>query len=90
MYQFLESSKSEYVVMRVKHEGKGASNKLERERFRQLFMQTALLPDMLDKWYLEQSIPNVEQLRGKIWLINEFSEELDPVVGGLPWKTCVT
>lgn len=70
IYKFLESHKSETVILSIKQEGNGTWDNTNDE-FPKVFRKN-YLKDKTDKWYLKTGIPKLKDARGKIVLFRRF------------------
>ncbi|KAF5093977.1 hypothetical protein D0Z03_002231 [Geotrichum reessii] len=68
VYSFLENHPSETVIVSIKQEGTGA---WEGDDFPNLIWSKYIEPNQ-DKWYLEDKIPRLSDVRGKAFLFRRF------------------
>ena len=51
-----------------------------------MFDHFALNSDYIKYWYLDsKGVPNVNEVRGKIILLNNFNEGYNGEMSGIPW-----
>ncbi|MBX7170897.1 MAG: phosphatidylinositol-specific phospholipase C domain-containing protein [Pyrinomonadaceae bacterium] len=79
-YAFLDKNQSETIIMSVRDEGGGEN---PTDSFQKQF-ETYINPKR-SSWFLENRIPNLKEVRGKIILLRRFAPDTSPV--GLDWNS---
>lgn len=89
-FAFLNKNTSETIVMSIKEEYDAADN---NRTFAQTFMWYLETNNCVDRWYLKDTMPTLDAVRGKIVLFRRFDEIGGPSVNGLkarPWQENTT
>lgn len=81
IYQFLDNNKSEVVIVSVKPEG---PHSLSEQQFSDIIWEEYLYP-ATEKWYFENRIPSIGQVRGKAILFRRFA-----ILGNKPFANTET
>ncbi len=86
---FLKTNASETIVMSIKEEYDAAEN---TETFEQTFLNYLQKNNCWTSWYLDDTMPALDAVRGKIVLFRRFASVQRPVLGlkAQPWEDNTT
>lgn len=71
MYDFLRTHPTEFLLVQVAHETGRFLDEMPDEDFAERFWQT-IQPHVEEFWNLEETVPTIERLRGRIQLVRRF------------------